>query len=188
MLKHSSNWSKGQVSHSLTSLLWVRVSPVNRCAPVPLKGPFEFTASRCIALSYINSLDSDHMGSIEVVERGVEFSGRRRTREWVTYWISCFLHVFAHQMCPPAFSFWLDSKPLCLNVKMCALHVWPCRKEPRPCTRAAQLHPTRCAGYDDAWSTWPLIKWSGLPGKMHSSRKKKKRPIGNPEEYVFILK
>lgn len=120
MLKHSSNWSKGQVSHSLTSLLWVRVLPVNRCAPVPLKGPFEFAASRCIALSYINSLDSDHMGSIEVVERGAEFSGRKRTREWVTYWISCFLHVFSHQTCPPAFSFWLDSKLLCLNVKMCA--------------------------------------------------------------------
>lgn len=117
MLKHSSNWSKGHVSHSLTSLLWVRVVPVNRCAPVPLKGPFEFAASRCIALSYINSLDRDHMGSIEVVEREVEFSGRTRTRAWVTYWISCFLHVFSHQMC--AFSFWLDSKLLCLNVKMC---------------------------------------------------------------------
>lgn len=169
MLKHSSNWSKGQVSHSLTSLLWVRVLPGNRCAPVPLKGPFEFVASRCIALSYINSLDSNHMGSIEVVERGVEFSGRKHTREWVTYWISCFLHVFSHQMCPPAFSFWLDSKLLCLNVKMCTCMSDRAEKS----THAAQFHPTQCSGYSDACSTWPLIKCSSLPAKTHSSRKKK---------------
>lgn len=165
MLKHSSNWSKGQVSHSLTSLLWVRVSPVNRCAPVPLKGPFGFAASRCIALSYINSLDSDHMGSIEVVERGVEFSGRKRMREWVTYWISCFPHVFSHQMCPPAFSFWLDSKLLCLNVKMRA-----CMSD-----RAASVHACSSAPSSmmlRVQSCLPLIKCSGLPGKTHSSRKK----------------
>lgn len=174
MLKHSSNWSKGQVSHSLTSLLWVRVSPVNRCAPVPLKGPFEFAASRCIALSYINSLDSDHMGSIEVVERGVEFSGRKRTREWVTYWISCFLHVFSHQMCPPAFSFLTGFKAFVPKCETVRLHAWPCREELHPCTHAAQLHPTRRSGYSRACSTWPLIKCSRLPGKTHISRKKNK--------------
>lgn len=122
MLTHSANaghWDGGPDSSLCmpTSLLWVRFvsESMGGCSlkrTIWIQSISKHGAKQAI-FSYIYSLGSDQRGSFRVNEKE-QNTAHEDTKELVTYWVLCLLHIF-HMF--PAFQFLAESKTVCIDIE-----------------------------------------------------------------------